>query len=30
MRMMGIEAIYPKKNLSKAVLAHKIYPYLLR
>lgn len=29
-RMMGILAIYPrKKNLSKANLEHKIYPYLL-
>lgn len=27
---MGIEAIYPKKNLSKRNLDHKIYPYLLR
>lgn len=30
MELMGIEAIYPKKNLSKAHLGHKIYPYLLR
>jgi putative transposase len=30
MRMMGIEAIYPKQNLSKASAKHKIYPYLLR
>ncbi len=30
MRLMGIEAIYPKRNLSKASLGHKIYPYLLR
>ena len=27
---MGIEAIYPKINLSKRNQAHKIYPYLLR
>jgi putative transposase len=30
MQMMGICAIYPKENLSKRNLAHKIYPYLLR
>lgn len=30
MRVMGIEAIYPKKNLSRANLEHKKYPYLLR
>jgi len=30
MRVMGIEAIYPKRNLSKASAEHKIYPYLLR
>ena len=29
-RIMGIEAIYPKINLSKRNQAHKIYPYLLR
>lgn len=27
---MGIEAIYPKPNLSKAAKQHPIYPYLLR
>ena len=27
---MGITAIYPKPNLSKAAKGHKIYPYLLR
>lgn len=27
---MGIEAIYPKPNLSKAAKEHKKYPYLLR
>lgn len=30
MRIMGIEAVYPKPNLSKANPKHKIYPYLLR
>jgi len=30
MRQMGIEAIYPKRNLSKANPEHRIYPYLLR
>lgn len=30
MRLMGLEAIYPKRNLSKAVEEHKKYPYLLR
>jgi putative transposase len=30
MRRMGIEAIYRKPNMSKAVPGHKIYPYLLR
>lgn len=30
MQKMGIEAIYPKKNLSKPSPGHKIYPYLLR
>ena len=29
MREMGLQAIYPKKNLSKSNSAHKIYPYLL-
>jgi putative transposase len=29
MRLMGLEAIYPKGNLSKRNQAHKIYPYLL-
>ena len=29
-RIMGIEAVYPKMNLSKRNQAHKIYPYLLR
>lgn len=30
MRRMGIEAIYPKPNLSQPHLGHKVYPYLLR
>lgn len=30
LRNMGLEAIYPKKNLSKANMAHKKYPYLLK
>jgi putative transposase len=30
MRFMGLEAIYPKPNLSKASTAHKKYPYLLK
>jgi len=30
MRLMGLEAIYPKKKTSKPNPAHKIYPYLLR
>ena len=30
MQIMDIHAIYPKENLSKRNLAHKIYPYLLR
>ncbi len=30
MREMGIAALYPKPNLSKRNLQHKIYPYLLK
>ena len=30
MQTMGIAALYPKRNLSKANRAHKVYPYLLR
>ena len=30
MRLMGIEAVYPKPRTSKTHPAHKIYPYLLR
>jgi putative transposase len=29
MRVMGLEAIYPKPNLSRRGKGHKIYPYLL-
>jgi len=30
MRSMGVEAVYPKPNLSRAEAGHKIYPYLLK
>lgn len=30
MRLMGLEAIYPKRNLSLSSAEHKKYPYLLR
>lgn len=30
LRVMGLEAIYPKPNLSQPHPAHRIYPYLLR
>lgn len=30
MHQMGLEAIYPKRNLSKSEESHKKYPYLLR
>ena len=30
MRLMGIEAVYPKPNLSKPAPGHRVYPYLLR
>jgi putative transposase len=30
LRLMGLEAIYPKPNLSVAGRNHKVYPYLLR
>lgn len=30
MRLLGLEAIYRKPNLSRANAAHQIYPYLLR
>jgi len=30
MQVLGIQAIYPKPNLSEPNPAHKKYPYLLR
>jgi putative transposase len=30
MRLMGLEAVYPKPRLSAAGAGHKVYPYLLR
>jgi putative transposase len=30
MQLMGIEALYPKPNLSRPAPGHEIYPYLLR
>lgn len=30
LRQMGLEAVYPKPNLSQKHPAHKVYPYLLR
>jgi putative transposase len=30
MRIMGLEAIYPKRRTSQPAAGHKIYPYLLR
>lgn len=30
LRKMGLEAIYPRPNLSRGAPGHKIYPYLLR
>ena len=30
MRLMGIEAIYPKPRLSQNGMDHRVYPYLLR
>jgi putative transposase len=30
MRLMGIEAIYPKRRTTWPGVGHKIYPYLLR
>ncbi len=30
MRVMGIEAIYPKRRTTRPGAGHKIYPYLLR
>jgi putative transposase len=30
MRLMGLEAVYPKRRTTRPVAGHKIYPYLLR
>ena len=30
MRVMGLEAIYPKPRLSTPAAGHRVYPYLLR
>ena len=30
MKQMGLQAVYPKKNLSKRCHEHKVYPYLLK
>ena len=30
MRLMGIEAVYPRKKTSIPAVGHKVYPYLLR
>ena len=30
MRILGIEALYPKQNLSRPAPGHEVYPYLLR
>ena len=30
MRILAIEALYPKPNLSRPAAGHEIYPYLLR
>ncbi len=30
MRLMGIEAVYPKPRTSRPHPQHKVYPYLLR
>ena len=30
LRIMGLEAVYPKPSLSKGASGHQIYPYLLR
>jgi putative transposase len=30
MRLMGLEAVYPRPNLSKPAAGHKVFPYLLR
>ena len=30
LRLMALEAIYPKPNLSAPILGHRVFPYLLR
>src|SRR5262249_20365724 len=30
MQQMGLEAVYPKPNLSQPAAEHRVYPYLLR
>lgn len=30
MRLMGLQAIYPKPKTTVSGLGHKVYPYLLR
>ena len=30
MRILGMEALYPKPNLSRPAPGHEVYPYLLR
>ena len=30
MRLMGLEAIYPKRRTTRPASGHKVYPYLLR
>jgi putative transposase len=30
MRILGIEALYPKPNLNRPAPGHEVYPYLLR
>jgi putative transposase len=30
MRLMGLEAVYPKRRTTRPAAGHKIYPYLLR
>ena len=30
MRLMGIEAVYPRRRTTRPAVGHKIYPYLLR
>ena len=29
LRLMGVEAVYPKRSLSEPAAGHRIYPYLL-